>query len=301
MNFKTELENRILYLEENLKRYLPEEAGYSRTVREAMNYSLLAGGKRIRPMLMFEVYQLFQGTSELIYPFMAAIEMIHTYSLVHDDLPSMDNDLYRRGKKTTHAVFGEGMAVLAGDGLLNYAFETVLKARINVDEMEICLRSLNVLAKKAGIDGMIGGQTADILAENIGDSVDLEHLLFIHKNKTAALIEASMMIGAILAGATDDEVNKMEQIANKIGIAFQIQDDILDITSTLEVLGKETGSDDKNNKVTYVTLNGLDNSKLQVKKLSDEGIDILKSIETHNGYNNLFLNELLCSMIAREK
>ncbi len=301
MNFKTELENRILYLEENLKRYLPEEAGYSRTVREAMNYSLLAGGKRIRPMLMFEVYQLFQGTSELIYPFMAAIEMIHTYSLVHDDLPSMDNDLYRRGKKTTHAVFGEGMAVLAGDGLLNYAFETVLKARINADEMEICLRSLNVLAKKAGIDGMIGGQTADILAENIGDSVDLEHLLFIHKNKTAALIEASMMIGAILAGATDDEVNKMEQIANKIGIAFQIQDDILDITSTLEVLGKETGSDDKNNKVTYVTLNGLDNSKLQVKKLSDEGIDILKSIETHNGYNNLFLNELLCSMIAREK
>ncbi len=301
MNFKTELENRILYLEENLKRYLPEEAGYSRTVREAMNYSLLAGGKRIRPMLMFEVYQLFQGTSELIYPFMAAIEMIHTYSLVHDDLPSMDNDLYRRGKKTTHAVFGEGMAVLAGDGLLNYAFETVLKARINADEMEICLRSLNVLAKKAGIDGMIGGQTADILAENIGDSVDLEHLLFIHKNKTAALIEASMMIGAILSGATDDEVNKMEQIANKIGIAFQIQDDILDITSTLEVLGKETGSDDKNNKVTYVTLNGLDNSKLQVKKLSDEGIDILKSIETHNGYNNLFLNELLCSMIAREK
>lgn len=301
MNFKTELENRILYLEENLKRYLPEEAGYSRTVREAMNYSLLAGGKRIRPMLMFEVYQLFQGTSELIYPFMAAIEMIHTYSLVHDDLPSMDNDLYRRGKKTTHAVFGEGMAVLAGDGLLNYAFETVLKARINADEMEICLRSLNVLAKKAGIDGMIGGQTADILAENIGDSVDLEHLLFIHKNKTAALIEASMMIGAILSGATEDEVNKMEQIANKIGIAFQIQDDILDITSTLEVLGKETGSDDKNNKVTYVTLNGLDNSKLQVKKLSDEGIDILKSIETHNGYNNLFLNELLCSMIAREK
>ena len=301
MNFKTELENRILYLEENLKRYLPEEAGYSRTVREAMNYSLLAGGKRIRPMLMFEVYQLFQGTSELIYPFMAAIEMIHTYSLVHDDLPSMDNDLYRRGKKTTHAVFGEGMAVLAGDGLLNYAFETVLTARINADEMEICLRSLNVLAKKAGIDGMIGGQTADILAENIGDSVDLEHLLFIHKNKTAALIEASIMIGAILAGATDDEVNKMEQIANKIGIAFQIQDDILDITSTLEVLGKETGSDDKNNKVTYVTLNGLDNSKLQVKKLSDEGIDILKSIETHNGYNNLFLNELLCSMIAREK
>ncbi|MDD2967962.1 MAG: polyprenyl synthetase family protein [Lachnospiraceae bacterium] len=301
MNFKTELENRILYLEENLKRYLPEEAGYSRTVREAMNYSLLAGGKRIRPMLMFEVYQLFQGTSELIYPFMAAIEMIHTYSLVHDDLPSMDNDLYRRGKKTTHAVFGEGMAVLAGDGLLNYAFETVLKAKIDTDEMGICLCSLNVLAKKAGIDGMIGGQTADILAENIGDSVDLEHLLFIHKNKTAALIEASMMIGAILAGATDDEVNKMEQIANKIGIAFQIQDDILDITSTLEVLGKETGSDDKNNKVTYVTLNGLENSKLQVKKLSDEGIDILKSIETHNGYNNLFLNELLCSMIAREK
>ena len=301
MNFKTKLDHKVKMIEENLNKFLPAENNYSNMVREAMNYSLLAGGKRIRPLLMYETFQLFQGTSNLIYPFMAAIEMIHTYSLVHDDLPSMDNDLYRRGKKTTHAVYGEGMAVLAGDGLLNYAFEIVLNAEIPFHEMQSCLCALKVLAGKAGIDGMIGGQTADILAEDIGDSVDLEHLLFIHKNKTAALIEASMMIGAILAGASKDEINNMEQIANKIGIAFQIQDDVLDVISSLEVLGKETGSDQKNNKVTYVTLTGLEHSKEQVKKLSDEGIERLHEIEQRMGNENSFLRELLCSMIVREK
>ncbi len=301
MNFKEELDEKVKIIDDKLSCFLPEETGYSKLVRQAMNYSLLAGGKRIRPMLMHEVYSLFHGKKDIVFPFMAAIEMIHTYSLVHDDLPCMDNDLYRRGKKTTHAVYGEGMAVLAGDGLLNYAFETVLNSDIEDSDSLRCLKSLKILANKAGINGMIGGQTADILAENLGDQVSADHLLYIHNKKTAALIEASVMIGAILAGASESEVLDMERMANYIGLAFQIQDDILDVTSSLEVLGKETGSDEKNNKVTYVTLYGLDASSKEVKRLTEEGIAILEFYQNKFGVKDQFLKKLLVSMIAREK
>ncbi|MBP5310368.1 MAG: polyprenyl synthetase family protein, partial [Lachnospiraceae bacterium] len=211
MTFNEELEIKVKYIESVIEKYLPEEKGYAKTVIEAMNYSIRSGGKRIRPLLMFEAYRLFGGEDDIIEPFMAAIEMIHTYSLVHDDLPCMDNDEYRRGRKTTHAVYGEAMGVLAGDGLLNYAFETACKAfdKLNViagadyNAMTIA-RAISILASKSGIYGMIGGQCADIEAEDIeADQITDKLIRYIHEHKTAALIENALMIGAVLAGANE--------------------------------------------------------------------------------------------------
>jgi len=301
-DFQTELSRKVKEIEEIISRFLPMETGYQEIVIKAMNYSILAGGKRLRPMLMQETYRLFGGVGKEIEPFMAAIEMIHTYSLVHDDLPAMDNDEYRRGRKTTHVVFGEAFGILAGDGLLNYAFETALKAfpieqtQLNVENMYRITKAMQVLAVKAGIYGMIGGQTADIQAEEM-ENIDTERLLYIHENKTAALIQSSMMIGAILAGADTSEVDRIEKCAYNIGIAFQIQDDILDVIGTMEELGKPIGSDEKNNKQTYVTLNGLETSKKHVKKLSEEAISIIDSIDG----DNVFLKELINSLINRSK
>lgn len=297
MNFKEELKDRVDHIEAILKEYLPKEEGWQKTVIAAMNYSVLAGGKRLRPMLMEETYRLFGGKGREIEPFMAAIEMIHTYSLVHDDLPAMDNDEYRRGRKTTHVVYGEAMAILAGDGLLNYAFETAMKSFTMEGDLEKKARALSVLAQKAGIYGMIGGQTADIEAEDLGDQVTTEHLMFIHAHKTSALIEAAMMAGAILAGASQEETAQIEKAAYEIGIAFQIQDDILDVTSTLEMLGKPIGSDAKNHKTTYVTLKGLEESRKEQQELSLHAIETIRSI----GYSNDFLMELVTSLITREK
>lgn len=297
MNFKEELKDRVDHIEAILKEYLPKEEGWQKTVIAAMNYSVLAGGKRLRPMLMEETYRLFGGKGREIEPFMAAIEMIHTYSLVHDDLPAMDNDEYRRGRKTTHVVYGEAMAILAGDGLLNYAFETATKSFTMEGDLEKKARALSVLAQKAGIYGMIGGQTADIEAEDLGDQVTTEHLMFIHAHKTSALIEAAMMTGAILAGASQEETAQIEKAAYEIGIAFQIQDDILDVTSTLEMLGKPIGSDAKNHKTTYVTLKGLEESRKEQQELSLHAIETIRSI----GYSNDFLMELVTSLITREK
>lgn len=307
MSFENELHNRIADFEKMITAYLPKEEGYAKTVKEAMNYSIMAGGKRLRPILMKECYALFGGNGKEIEPFMAAIEMIHNYSLVHDDLPAMDNDEYRRGKKTTWNEYGECMAILAGDGLLNLAFETasgvfdVIEAQ-QLSEKDKSLRilragkAMRVLGQKSGVDGMIGGQTADIEAEN-SLQVTEDLLLFIHEHKTAALIQASMMIGAILAGADLDEVHKMEKAAYNIGIAFQIQDDILDITSTSQVLGKPVGSDDKNHKLTYVSLHGLEESAQQVERLSKEALQILEEI----GGEDEFLLQLVEQLIHREK
>ncbi|MBQ6788506.1 MAG: polyprenyl synthetase family protein [Lachnospiraceae bacterium] len=297
MNFKEEMANKTERIEEILAKYLPKEEGWQKNVIEAMNYSVTAGGKRLRPMLMEETYKLFGGNGTEIEPFMAAIEMIHTYSLVHDDLPAMDNDEYRRGRKTTHVVYGEAMAILAGDGLLNFAFETALKVFETEADKTRAAKALAVLAKKAGIYGMIGGQTADIEAENIGDKVTEEHLLFIHEHKTAALIQASMMIGAILAGADEEQVEVVEKAAYDIGVAFQIQDDILDVTSTLETLGKPVGSDEKNNKTTYVTLKGLETASCEQKEMSAHAISLLESLNMEN----MFLMELISSLITRIK
>lgn len=298
MNWELEKKEKLVAIEGIIKKYLPKEEGYQKIVMEAMNYSVEAGGKRLRPMLMQEVYRLFGGKEDIIQPFMAAIEMIHTYSLVHDDLPAMDNDIYRRGRETTHIRYNEGIAILAGDGLLNYAFETTGKAFEMEPFNPLTAKALKILAAKAGIYGMIGGQTADIQAENMQkDEITEELLLFIHKNKTAALIESSMMIGAVLAGASDEEIDIIERVGNNVGIAFQIQDDILDVTGSLEVLGKMTGSDEKNSKVTYVTLRGLDKAKEDVEKLSGEALKLLQSLKVENE----FLNKLIKELITREK
>lgn len=300
MNSNGKLEDKVKEVEQIIGKYLPEEKGYQKTVIQAMNYSILAGGKRLRPMLLQETYRMFQGTGEVAEPFMAAIEMVHTYSLVHDDLPCMDNDEYRRGKKTTHVVYGEGMAVLAGDGLLNFAFETAAKAFSFAEEKEEfdrIAKALSVFGQKAGIYGMIGGQTADIEAEDMGDGVTEEQLLFIHEHKTAALIQSAMMIGAILAGASKEEVGRIEKCAYNIGIAFQIQDDILDVTGSLTTLGKQTGSDEKNKKTTYVTLKGMEQAVEDVRALSAEAIEILSSFKERNE----FLEGLVKRLITREK
>lgn len=267
--FMEELQKKAEHINNVLEKFLPAEEGQQRIIFEAMNYSVRAGGKRLRPMLMEGTYHMFGGSSAVIEPFMAAIEMIHTYSLVHDDLPAMDNDEYRRGKKTTHAVYGEAMGILAGDALLNLAYETASKAfGMEVADARVA-RAFAVLAKKAGVYGMVGGQVVDVESEKTDDCpITREKLDFIYRLKTGALIESSMMIGAILAGASSDEISRVEQIAAKLGLAFQIQDDVLDVTSSLEVLGKPVGSDEKNNKATYVTFEGLDKAVSDVERLS---------------------------------
>ena len=296
--FMEELQQKVEHINNVLEKFLPAEEGQQRIIFEAMNYSVRAGGKRLRPMLMEETYHMFGGSSAVIEPFMAAIEMIHTYSLVHDDLPAMDNDEYRRGKKTTHAVYGEAMGILAGDALLNMAYETAAKAfDMEVADARVA-RAFTVLAKKAGVYGMVGGQVVDVESEKSDDCpITREKLDFIYRLKTGALIESSMMIGAILAGASSDEVSRVEQIAAKLGLAFQIQDDVLDVTSTLEVLGKPVGSDEKNNKATYVTFEGLDKAVSDVERISKEAEKLLDDLE----YDDAFLKELFEYLIHREK
>ncbi len=297
MNFNKTLTTKVNNIECIIKQYLPKEEGYQKTVLEAMNYSMLSGGKKLRPMLMQEAYESFGGTSQIIEPFMAAIEMIHTYSLIHDDLPAMDNDEYRRGRKTTHVVYGEAMGILAGDALLNYAFETAASAFdiATKEEYPLVAKALQILSKKAGIYGMIGGQVCDIESESSTKPISAETLLFIHAHKTAALIEASMMIGGILAAANESEIDALEQSAYDLGIAFQIQDDILDVTSTFEELGKPIGSDAANHKQTYVSIYGLDHSQKEVERLSKEAIGLI-GLEKDS-----FLAQLFESLIYRNK
>ncbi len=296
MNFHEEFLGRIEYVKRVMADYLPDEEGYQKNVIEAMNYSVHVGGKRLRPILMLECYRLFGGTGAVVEPFMAALEMIHTYSLVHDDLPAMDNDCLRRGKPTTHVAYGEAIAILAGDGLLNYAFETALKAAALTNDTNGVICAMQILAKKAGIYGMIGGQTADVLAENKSQETTIDLLLFIHEHKTAALIEASLCIGAVLAGASEEDVKKLEIIGHHVGVAFQIQDDILDVIGDEQVLGKPIGSDEQNHKVTYVTMRGVEEAKEEVAKLSQEAITLLSQFERRNE----FLEALIIDLMNRE-
>ncbi len=326
--YRTLLEKKTGLMNEILERYLPAETGIQKTVMEAMNYSVRAGGKRLRPMLMWETFLLCGGREEdreLVEPFLAAIEMIHTYSLIHDDLPAMDNDEYRRGRKTTWAVYGEAMGILAGDGLLNYAFETAVKSfairgagaaadgvadsghghgagedpgvASRTEYLNRAAEALSVLARKAGIYGMIGGQTADIEAERKAEAVTEEQLLFIHGHKTAALIQAAMTIGAILAGADRTRVELLEKCAYNIGVAFQIQDDILDVVGDSAELGKPVGSDEQNEKQTYVTLKGLEQARSDVAALSEEAVRILDGFGSECG----FLRQLVLELIHRTK
>jgi len=283
-----------------MKPYMPAEEGLQRRVTESMNYSFISGGKRIRPLFMLESYRLFGGDDlSKISPFMAAIEMIHTYSLIHDDLPAMDNDDYRRGRPTNHKMFDEATAILAGDGLLNLAFETISKAMNEEDDIIVLRRMVyanSVLANKAGIYGMIGGQMVDLLMENKTDT-DLDTLLFIHKHKTAALIEASLMIGAIMAGADDEDIAKIEKVGENTGLAFQIRDDILDVIGDSIKLGKSIGSDEKNDKATYVKIKGQEESQKDLENLSKEARDIVIGLAG----KETFLSDLIEYLVNREK
>ncbi len=311
VSIQDELLKRAAYFEDILGKSLPAEEGYAKTGIEAMNYSLLAGGKRLRPVMMLEAFKLFAGEDAddtTVRPFMLAMEMIHTYSLVHDDLPAMDNDEYRRGRKTTHVVYGPGIATLAGDGLLNLAFETAIKGAVSGKELVYYdgdtsnryLAALEVLGRKAGIYGMVGGQCADICAENnhdYDDEMAKAVLHYIDENKTGALIESSLMIGAILGGASAEQVKKVEKMGSNVGIAFQIQDDILDIEGDAKELGKPIGSDIKNEKTTYVSLYGMEEAKKKVKELSDEATEILREF----GQKDTFLEGLFEYLIYRKK
>lgn len=319
LDFVTRQTQDLAYIEQVINNCLPLEECLQKKIFEAVEYSLLAGGKRLRPMLMLLTYRLFGGeNNEIIEPFMAAIEMIHTYSLVHDDLPAMDNDEFRRGRKTTHIVYGEALGILTGDALLNYAFETASKTFEHTEHLNRTGRALWVLSKKAGIFGMIGGQVIDMegfdnqtvesLSENIKNTrqdatreeiiTEIKNRLdYLYSLKTGALLEASMMIGAILAGADDVQVNIIEKIAAQIGIAFQIQDDILDVTSTTEELGKPVHSDDKNKKITYASLMGIENAAGEVKRHSELAKQLLLDMNKESGY----LIDLIDSLISRRK
>ncbi len=297
MDIKNELAIRAEAAEDVVCRFLPDVEGYQGMIFDAMQYSVTAGGKRLRPIIMNETYVLFGGQSDIIESFMAAIEMIHTYSLVHDDLPCMDNDMLRRGKPTTHAVYGEALGTLTGDALLNYAFETALNAYDAPDaDPAAVTAAMRILARKAGVFGMIGGQVVDVESEKKQLEITEDKINFIYELKTGALIEASMMIGAALAGATQQQIELVESVASKIGMAFQIQDDILDVEGDEAKIGKPVGSDERNQKATYVTFAGIDKSKEEVKRLTDEAIKELNTLPSKNE----FLNELLNYLVYRD-
>ena len=291
VNFQDELTKRTDEIEKGIREFLPKEEGFAKSMAQAMNYSMLAGGKRLRPLLMQETYRLFGGKEKVIWPFMTGMEMIHTHSLIHDDLPALDNDDYRRGRLTTHKVYGEAMGILSGVALLNYAYETMLLAFERTAYPERVIRGLSVMAEKTGIHGMLGGQSVDV--ENDGTPLTKEMLDYIYRNKTSALIEAAMMTGAILAGADENSVAIIEEAAGKIGLAFQIQDDILDVTSTEEELGKPVHSDEKNNKVTYVTLFGIEEASRQVKEISEDAVSLLKGLNKNNEFLYLLVEKLI--------
>ncbi|MFT4005011.1 MAG: polyprenyl synthetase family protein [Lacrimispora sp.] len=295
MEFKEILNRRTEEVQQIVESYLPPVEGYQSTVLEAMDYSVRAGGKRLRPLLMEETFRLFGGSGNVIEPFMAAIEMIHTSSLIHDDLPCMDNDTLRRGLPTAWVKYGYDMAVLAGDGLLIYSMETAAKALAFTDRPDRVARCMGIMAEKTGIYGMIGGQAVDV--ELAGKPVPREKLDFIYRLKTGALLEASMMIGAVLGGAAESEIKLVEKMAACVGLAFQIQDDILDVTSSNEVLGKPVKSDEKNHKTTYVTLEGLKKAKQDVEKISEEAVSCLHELPGENA----FLEELILMLVNREK
>ena len=294
MEFKQLLKERINYIESLLNNYTPKEEGYQKTIMEAMNYSLKAGGKRLRPILTLESCRIVGGNEEDAIPFAIAIEMIHTYSLIHDDLPALDNDDLRRGKPTNHKVFGEGMATLAGDALLNYAFEVMLSSAIDKEDANKYLKAINEVAKHAGIYGMIGGQVVDVESEN--KVIDKDKLDFIHLNKTAAMIIGCMRAGAIVGGADKEALEKITTYAKNIGLSFQIVDDILDIVGDEKVLGKHVGSDIENHKSTYPALIGLDESRKVAKNLIEEAKDSISKVSGDSS----FLKDLADYIISRD-
>lgn len=300
MNFNDQLSKEVSLAEAVLKEYMPAEEGLASAIMQAMNYSVGAGGKRLRPVILSLSYHLFKSDKELYKPFMAALEMIHNYSLVHDDLPCMDNDRLRRGMDTTWVRYGECMAVLTGDALLNYAYETAAKAFDyceTIDEYRNVTKALKYLAQKAGIYGMIGGQVVDTESEKSATPIDAYVLQYIHEYKTGALLEAAFVCGAILAGAEDKQIDILSKVALNVGVAFQIRDDILDIEGDEALLGKPIGSDIENEKQTYVSIHGMDKAKEDVAKLSEEAMTLLQSLDK----DTAFIEEIVKYLIGRDK
>lgn len=316
------MEERIKLVEEILKKYMPREEGSQDFLFEAMNYSIFAGGKRIRPVIISIVYNMYEGfiynedekiaRYEIMEAFMAAIEQIHTYSLVHDDLPAMDNDMYRRGMLTTHAKYGEAQAILAGDSLLNYAFETIAgqieesTKRLEEENPEAALKvyrdsikALRILAEKSGSRGMAGGQAVDVKKSGVLSGE--KELDFVYRLKTGALIEAAFMIGAVTAGVTNNDIEMLRAAAACLGMSFQIQDDILDVEGDESVTGKPLHSDEKNEKTTYVTLFGVQSSKFMADEYSKECIQLLKELKVYDEAQKESLIELVISLMDRKK
>ena len=293
MDFKEELKEKVKFVDEYMEKFLPPEDKYPEIIHKAMRYSVFAGGKRLRPIMVMEACRAFGGDVEKAMPFACAIEMIHTYSLIHDDLPALDNDDYRRGRLTSHKMFGENMAILAGDALLHHAFETMAEACVKMNDIKYT-KAMLARAQGAGINGMVAGQVVDVISE--GKEIDKDTLDYIHKNKTAAMIIGALKAGAEIGGASDEEIKNIERVGELVGVAFQIQDDILDVTSTLEELGKPINSDEKNHKVTYATMFGVEDASKIVLDMSNEALEILHSM----GDRMEFLERLTEYLIRRK-
>lgn len=293
MNCKKELSKKVKEIDDYLQKSLPQQSEYPSEIFEAIRYSVFAGGKRLRPVLLLSACEALGGESEKAVDFACAIEMIHTYSLIHDDLPAMDNDDYRRGRLTSHKKFGEATAILAGDGLLHHAFEVMANACVKDCNMQT-VKAMQEIAHSAGVYGMLSGQVVDVLSE--GKEIDEKTMYFIHKNKTAAMLQGALKAGTLLAGGTEQQVKMMEQAGEKIGVAFQIADDILDVTSTFQELGKPVHSDEKNEKNTFVTMYGIEASQKMVETLSEEAITIFQKF----GKKADFLIELTQYLMKRK-
>ena len=297
MVFQDELKARTQHVDAVIRDYMPKESGFQKTLLGAMNYSIESGGKRLRPILMECTCQMYGGKGTAAAPFMAAIEMIHTSSLIHDDLPALDNDAMRRGRKTTHKAYGEAMAILAGDAMMNYAYETAVGAfsEADVQQMPRVAEAIRILAQKSGIYGMLGGQSCDVECE--GRALTEGQVEFINLHKTAALMEASLMIGAVLAGAPDEDVRVLETVGRKTGLAFQIRDDVLDVTGSESELGKPIGSDVRNQKTTFVSLFGVPAGKARIELLSAQALEAFD----HLSAKHEFLRQLLTELVSRRR
>ncbi len=264
-------------IEEYLNGYFEGKGTYNKRIYEASGYSIKVGGKRIRPALLLMTYNLYKEDYKKVMSMAAAIEMIHTYSLIHDDLPAMDNDDLRRGKPTNHKVFGDAIAVLAGDALLNEAMIQMMDFSLKEGTTN-ALKASKEIAEAAGAEGMIAGQVVDILSEE-KENISEEELQYMHLKKTAELIRASICAGAILAEASEDDIDKLNLFGKKLGLAFQIKDDILDIEGSVEKLGKNVNMDEKLNKVNFITMYGIEKCKEMCKTLTEDSIELLDSLE----------------------
>lgn len=293
MEFKQEIKDLQKRIDKYIEGMLIPESP-NKIIYESMKYSLAAGGKRIRPILCLKTYEMLGGESQEIMELAMAIECIHTYSLIHDDLPAMDNDDYRRGLLTNHKVYGEDIAILAGDGLLNLAFEKMIGWAMDYENPSNGLKAIYKLAKAAGVEGMIGGQVVDVKTN--GCAVDMETINYVQLNKTSALIEASILVAALAKGVRDEQLKNLEIYARNIGISFQIKDDILDVTSSLEELGKNIGSDMQNDKSTFLSFHSIEESEEIIAEMKLKALDAIEQFE-----NNQFFIDLADYLVSRTK